>query len=1557
MAVITGTAFCDKNTWYSSNNAAYAPSNINDGVAGSRWIGAAVDATASLQNFCGVKFTGLKDITEVTVSIASWGRNFSIGTWNPAKDPASATFTKADIIPLSAIDVVATPNDANSVAIGINKTLRFVVAATGVPGILFYCDNNATSVLTNTAGGANTNQSLNEVGIVGADSTGNDGWVKQPGTANASSQYNDFGTPASVTDGNVGTGWSSGGVGAGATADWIMLQFPSPIKPRKVEFYFYSWGKTIALGYANTNPSAKTDFTVVRLVDVTVTPNDDLGVPWGRGKINTLLLPETTPLGVYWGTYTNDYTASIMGLSNGSLDRARLMEFNIYAKIQNASDGINPKPPAVVPVAPFSVAPTNWVRTEFNTAGDFDFTPAADTTLVMAIVQGAGSGGQLLKNLNGSDTTFTTVNEGADSWIATPAGDIMSRAGGGKGITAGAFQHLISTTPTDWVRFVDANGAVGLANVNPQQAALVGAAQTLLSGVPGATYSLAGMTGPNLSYVDFALASSESLLVPDTQNLFIRDNALGWLSQNVGGSSTGFVQFQPIQLVVGQTAKFTFNTSSEATDMLRIWINGVNVFARGGVLVDFQYTFTATVAGNHVIRFEYTKDATVDGGENRVYVKRMEVSNAQYPLQRSGASGSNSITYLTPNPMKIRVGAAGVGVAGGQTVPAGAKGTRGAGGAAGADGGGGVVVIYEFKSSILFEKPVEPITLPQVNVLTEVTGFYRTEYAPRGFAVDGLQSAFTHKLRPRTKSVIALIVGAGGNGWNGFTSTQKAGDTTISTTAKSYTAGGAYSAYKVVGQSDGQPGNGGVFVGDTEPVLSKDGARGGTVGGSTANPSGIVSAYGNGTTSSYLGTAGGGAGAYAIVIYQKDSFNADRTLNLSIGNTIVGGSVGGSGAVFIYETESEFGPYVTQLTEMVLQKAPQGFTAVTQTAEMVLQKSAVSDRRVTQVAELILVKDSDEVDLQVSNAYAALVFDAAEVAINVTQAAELVLQKSAKAATTVTQTAEMVLQKTGRSPYRATQVAQLFLVAETPTVFWLNFGILENPMRFQLYDSAIGRASSVPPNCKIQIEGFFAPGTQMFINGVASGVLADVKNNDRVYLHGGVTNYWQTNIPVYAYYEQNGETARMLVGNWIIKQPELTPLITKAYYGSKVTPTWIKSRAGVGSPVTLQSIITKALMSLVQLTMTAVQNKFGSLVNLLQEKTVANSRIAEVTIGWDVTKALSKVSDPTSWIYTQALSIDVKNVVTWGTLKAQVSEYKQADFIAPQAKYGDVETDYEVRADGSTGYVTFDSEQYVLSVNYSHFTLDTAQTQAGYGDYVVKDVDKLNVGYGDVDQEYEYNNVDHSVTYEVVYVAVQSSSVARLFPMEPMGTIAYSVLTGMEWERSTAQGTGDWVIPTFSALNPQAKYGMFGAAGVDSNSGHSEYSQRETEVINGPQQGYFGTTSLWVQTYSVYAEREATVKRSEKTVAFDVTPIKTTAKTGVFNLTPFLAMQSVNGIGKASLYKGFDTKAEVDQFTENFSGVHTALKYNGYVYTLDVDKSFICEIFNNGPVKWLLQGG
>lgn len=1574
MAVeLSGLPFCDKNTWYSGNNGNYAPDKLIDGIPSSRWIGTNVDPVTSLQNFCGLKFPTTKNLTEVKVNIASWGKNFSIGTWATDKDPASATFTKADIVPIRAIDVTATPNDDNAVAIGKDKELRFVISASNCPGILFYSNDNTTSVLTNTPGSANTNISMNEVKVLGVDSSGAPEWVKQNGTAICSSQYNDFGTVAAVNDGNTATGWSGGNVGGNAPLDWVALQFASGIKPRRVELNIYSWGKTIIFGYTDAAPTSKGSFVIVRSIDVTVTPNDDFGIPWGRQKTNTLLFPDTVPSGSIWGVYTNDAGANILGAGGGAVDRVRMMEFSIYATTQTASDGLNPKPPTTVPVVPFSATPSGWTRTEFSAAGTFNFTPAADTTLLMAVGLGAGAGGRVNVSTAGVSTPNDATRNGGDSIVANTSGQILIAPGGKTQALADLPVYPSILRSVDWLKLQDQNARAGVVTALGSNAAQPGG-QSYLNTVANTGYTLAAQDTNGPVTASTTLTGSVALPFTPTFVNASRNTSLG-LTTNIAlataGTPTQTASFEfSFKAVAGQT--IAINVGFYIPDSQSAGTYKFNNDAPVAFNVSSGSTttlnFTVTTDGTQTFRFDLSTTAT-SGGVPYIRATLVTITGVGQAGASSGASGRAAAIYLIPQALTLTVGAGGIGQAGGQSVTAAQNGLRGSGGAPGGSGGAGVIVIYEFKGSVVFEKPIVPLFSNYNNMTVDPVGIYRTNYIGQGL---GTKQNYSHKLRPRTKYVYVIMTGAGGGTVQTYTgpSTAVPNDPAIvSAGSKTFTAGSGSSSYRVNAGNSQYPcagGDGGVFTSNAETIYQTNGPGGNNF--ANPNSSGVVNNYGwsgggvQGAGDGINNSAWpGGAGSTAMFILSGDDI-ANGTIDIQVpggGRAPAAGQydVGNPGAVFIFETESGFGYATTQTSELILQKSPIPATQVTQVSELVLQKSALGAIRTTQVSELVLVKDTSVPDMQVANVYATLVFDAPPTGLNVTQTSELVLQKNKIGGTAVTQTAELVLQKTPRSPYRVTQVSELFLVAETPTVFWLNFGILDAPIRFQLYDSAIGRASSVPPNCKIQIEGFFAEGTHLVINGVPSGVLADVKNTDRVYIHGGVTNYWQANIPVYAYYEQNGETARMLVGNWIINQPQLVPLITKAYYGTKVTPTWIQTRAGVGSLVTLQSIITKALMSLVQLTMTAVQNKFGSLVDLLQEKTTANSRVAEVTIGWDVTKALSEVSDSVSWIYTQALSTDVKNVVTWGTQKAQVSEYKQADFIAPQAKYGDVTIAYDVRTDGSTGYVTFDSESYVLSVNYSHFTLDTTQTQAGYGDYVVEEFDKTNAAYGKVDKEYEYNNVDHSVTYEVVYVAVQSSSVARLFPMEPMGTIAYSVLTGMEWERSTAQGTGDWVIPTFSALNLQAKYGMFSAAGVDSNVGHSEYSQRETEVINGPQLGYFGTTSMWVQTYSVYAEREATVKRSEKTVAFDVTPIKTTAKTGVFNLTPFLAMQSVNGIGKASLYKGFDTKAEVDQFTENFSGVHTALKYNGYVYTLDVDKSFICEIFNNGPVKWLLQGG
>ena len=104
--------------------------------------------------------------------------------------------------------------------------------------------------------------------------------IKLNGTALASSQWNDFGTIAAINDGNNATGWSGGGVSS--TADWAAILFAGAEKAKQVDAYFYSWGNTIVIGYANAAPTSKASFTVVRTIDVRTQPNDDLGVPWAR---------------------------------------------------------------------------------------------------------------------------------------------------------------------------------------------------------------------------------------------------------------------------------------------------------------------------------------------------------------------------------------------------------------------------------------------------------------------------------------------------------------------------------------------------------------------------------------------------------------------------------------------------------------------------------------------------------------------------------------------------------------------------------------------------------------------------------------------------------------------------------------------------------------------------------------------------------------------------------------------------------------------------------------------------------------------------------------------------------------------------------------------------------------------------------------------------------------------------------------------------------------------------------------------------------------------------
>lgn len=1404
-SVITGTAFCDKNAWYQLSNPIFGPDKLNDGGPTTRWIGTDVSATLSLQNFCGIKFATPQDVSGATVSFASWGKSFRIGTWANGVDPAGASFTKADIIPLRSFDTAADV-DADSKVIVLNTNLRFSANASQIPGLVFYCDDNANNPLTNSAGQLNTSLSLNEIVVHGAVLT---------------------------------------------------------------------------------------------------------------------------------------------------VDR-----------------GINPKPPATIPALPFLTTPAGWVRTEFATPGDFSFTPSAGTTLMLAVAVGAGSGGRVIYDLTGNRTPNDSTLFGGDTSIKA-GGVPFHTAPGGE-----AEQRVPAILPMalaqeNWLRYADNNGNVGNVNTTTLNAA-AGAVATVTGSVAGTGYTqVANNTNDGLAATNFfsGVAALPGNINP-TYDGFARNSTNGFESTNATVGSTGTVSFQ-MKCLAGQqynfTVGFTLGTGGQAYNKLSLEIDGVETNTRtsdGNSTYNFTGTFTTD--GVKTFVFKYLRNSAPATPTNG-YIKSFTLTNVNIPGAISGASGNTSHVFFAPKPITFTVGAGGIGVPGGQTVTAAQKGTRGGGGAAGANGGDGVVIIYEYKGDLLFEEPVIPIFNSYNNLTVNPTGSYRTNYI--GIGTNATQN-YVHRVRPRTKRVIVVMVGAGG----GSVSAQSPPSTTmtnqptiVSAGSKTFTCGSGSSSYRYfysAGQYPCTGGAPGLFSGNAETLLQQDGT--GNRNQPIPNIPGVINQYGSSlyvvdgagdgiNTSVYAG----GSGALAMLVLSGDDLTAG-TINIQVagrGDAPNNGSTGEPGAVFIFETETEFGTATTQNSELVLVRSPTPATQVTQTAELVLQKSAPTSIQTTQTAELILVKDNTEVDMQVASVYATVVTDAPPTGMNITQTSELILQKNLVGGTAITQTAEMVLQKTLTSQYRLTQVSELFLVAETPTVFWLNFGTLDNPVRFQLYDSAIGRASSVPPNCKIQIEGFYAEGTYLVINDVPSGLIADVTNNDRVYIHGGVINYWQTSMPVYAYYEQNGETARMLVGNWNINQPHLTPLHTQMYHGSKVNQSWLFTQSAYGYAA-LQSIFTKALTALANLTVTTAQNLFGSLASLVPDTSKASSFIAGVVTGWDVTKTLDKISNVVDWGTTLAHSdLVAANTISWGKTSALVSDFKQKDFIDVKAAYGKNGVSYDNQGANGLAYFVTGGPAIQLSVNYSHFVLDSEQTKAGYGDYIAEEFVGQKAGYADVDQEFEYVSNIHQVHYTVVYIAVPSSSVARLFEMEPMGTIAYSVLGDMVWERSTSKGTGHWLIPTDRALFTQTYYGIFGFGQAIPNSDHSEYSQRETLVINGPQQGYFSTSGIWMQSYSAYSPAMQPVKRSEKTAPFNVTPIKTTALNGVYNLKPFLDMQSVNSIGPASLYKGFDTKADVDAFTENFTGVHTALKYNGYVYTLDVDKSFVCEIFNNGPIKWLLQGG
>jgi hypothetical protein len=1488
----------------------------------------------------------------VQVHIASWGRNFSIGTWAPGANPNGSTFTKADIIPIRSIDVVANPNDDLGVAIGVNKWLTFNITRADCPGLIFYCDSNATSVLTNTGGGLNTNESLNEIKVSGT-------WlgnppVKQIGTAICSSQYNDFGTVAAVNDGNTGTGWSGGNAGGNSVLDWVALQFSKSTKVQKLDVFIYSWGKTIVVGYANSLPTAKTDFTVVRTIDITQTPLDDIGVPWARNTRNTILLPSNNAFAPIWGVWTNDSSANPLGVGGGGVDRVRMMELNMYSDGQAAPlptpPGPNPKPPSGSPSVPFATTPAGWTRTEIAVNGSGTFTPDPYTTLIAVGLQGAGSGGRVNVSLTGQTTPNNATLNGGDTFISNASG-VIARAPGGVGSAipfASKFAGDIGT-PCDWLRAVDNNGRAGATTAVGSNVGTAGG-QSFINGVAGTAITLAAQDTNGAVTATTTFTGAAALPFTPTFVNAARNSGTGLttaiaLATAGTPTQTASIEFS-FKGYAGQVVTLNFyhlipNAQSSGTYKLN---NDAPVPLNVSSGTTVSPSFPLSADGTQTIRFDLSTTATT-GTIPRIQVSSMQLTGVGQAGGSSGASGRTAAFFFLPDgPFNYTVGKGGIGQAGGQTVTAATHGTRGSGGGTGGNGGDGVLVIYEYKSPLPLETAPQPLFATYNQILTtEVQAAYRSNYVGQASNVAGQgwgsQTAFTHKLRPRTKNVLVLMTGPGGQ-WrssNPPLEPDQSLPTVLTSGSLSNTAESGWTG-KTFGGSTGNGGIGGNMQDASNVLFGATGTTGGSTGNSTPNTSVIAGGYGSGGQSSYLSIAGGGCGGYGLVIIPASAFPADRTLSLLLGNT---GTSASPGAIFLFETETENSPFITQLTESILRKEANAATAITQSAEQILLKNTNAATTVSQSVEQIIYKESESTNnLQVSHANIAFVVDADDPATAISQAAESVLIRSGPAQTLVTQSTEQVFMRTATLPFRITQMAELVFAAELPSIFWLNFGTIQYPLVKKFYDSQIGRATSVQPGAYIQLESPHLEGTTLVVNGVEVGLSSPIANNDQVLIRGGITNFYQTEMNVYTYYTKNGTIARELVGQWKFTREPLTPTHSRKYSVPYTNTNWIKT----GNSFGLANIVS---------VWTQAKSQLGAVLSAA----MASGRSALASLTGVFSKAMASMFGGKGAIVSQnnhATAQGAESIIT--KADAALSTHDAANTAAPHANLQAWDGYTQMQA----GYDTVDLPEFERSFDHiDHYenVNFVGDHQVGFGLTLAVEYKMIGpVGYGTVQKEYEYNAVGKSYSSEQQYTAIYNSGSGKPFSMTAIGTIAYSVLVSTTYTKNSGVGTGNWLMPTGQADVAKTGFGFVVMNQAERAIAHPHLADRTVEQGANHNQGYFETSPI-MHKVGFGNFDQTVVKSSVNSGAVDRIVIHTQHYLARANLTAYRPAEAISGRGKASLYMGFDTLQDVQDYTEQYSGVTTLAAYNGYVYNLAVDKSFVCEIYFNGPVSGLIQGG
>lgn len=1551
---LSGTAFA---TSVYDSNSQYAATNLNDGGISAYWAsGNTANGQKSEDQVIGFAFAEDVSVRRVKIYLDFWGKEIVFG-YGPAASGVKTAFTT-----VRRIDTRTETTDDAGITIGVGKWLTFDIPLyTKAKTFAVYMDTTAKTGLTPIP--TSDYAQVRELEMY-SDPTVQTSltYTKiEYGTPTANGQYNDFGLVGAIADGVLSTGWS--GPSAYTAADYVGYVYPGPTKVRKIEAYFYSWGRTIIVGVADAWPTSRNGFTVLRTINVDTTPNDDLGVPWGRLTLNTILLPDDTPRKAVLAIWSDDPSANKLGYGGGSVDRMRAMEVTTYT----ANDGVpipvppNPKPPTVVPVLPFSTVPNvTWVRTEYATPGTFNFTPASDTTLVLAILQAGGAGGRVNADLNGNATPAIGNVAGGDSVVSSDAG-VLWTAPGGQSYNDTPDDPWL-TNPENWIRTVDSGFRSGSTISVGSQSAPAGG-QSYLGGVQGAAWTLAsanlnsgfvnginrlGGTGPEYGTV-------------------VLDNF-----ERGANPTDGYVNFgngvgvRTIQLtfnaVEGQSFSYSYGRNTSAyKGSIQIYVNDVlNTTDTSAWIGGKSGAFTATQTGPHTIRMVFTANAA--SVPKDVNINALVITGGAYPGATSGASGRLLQGFMLPKPLTIKVGGGGSGISGGQAVPTSANATRGSGGGVGGKGGDGVVIIYEYKSGLAGESPVTPI-LSNFNLAlaTEQTGFYRTNYfsTTRNELVN-----FRHKLRPRTKAVYALIVGAGGGVWLGAGASKTAPPSTkIFTDKVAYEVGSGLCAAGPTGNSS-SAGLGGVYIGGSaEPLLTRDGGTGNNGSSSGTATTGIIGGYGNGASSSAYYWSGGGSAAYALVALGEKDFNSDHSVDLTYsGPQFITSTQGASGAVFLFETETVLGPLTSQTVELVLQQNVVGPTQVTQTSQLVLQKNTQpANTQVTQTALLILQRSPKSTGTAVTENVLEIVTPAEPGSARISQNVQSVLVESDPVSQNVT------------------QVMSLVLIKENPTIIQvMDFGVMRYPVKNELYTSLVKTVEGVGEGStlRIQLEGDLPVGSTLIINGVEANALTwEVKDGDTIQLKSGVMNYFVSSLFLYAYMTRENQVIREHAGYWSILQADLKPkkratigvvgkfvgmLISKGGVSKALTTLKKAAQTGVLAP---KQTATKAAQQEVK---GAVQTVIPAQANAVNSKTQTAIPDSALTVkfanaGMQVAKENAVLTQPQKFVALPTPGSIMwywNNWVNRGTGSA--AHWKQNQ----KAGVGPTSSKAEVWYRAGSGATIAKADQFWLRGS----SIQSSNADQKYVVFKTYDSSMMNT------LEYVAAKTRAEKFARVAYVY------APAYVFSPIELVSYItqerdkvVYYSPKWQQTMVHGfawkTPDWLSPAKDNTAVKGKLDFVSAVPVHINL----FGKKDWLTVHMPAVSYrsrefakleIGKSSNIAQDWT-YRATTATLSpkveyaaRLSNSTLCHVEYRVAKANATLFNMKPILYQAGKNQIDKAKYYMGFTTKEEVNAFIVNFLKPTTKTKLDGFVYRVGTDDTLVCEVRGpNMPIAWMMHGG